>query len=217
MLNLFFYNTETQSLKLKTSVPPYLCVLNFNYSLFTPFPSKARLPVACHSSLKKLPCLFDGGQEFLLTFGIKAALDRRHRKDNLHPYLPSLLLHRGQQRMGSNTRQLTHRLDICPHVIFRLWSPATDNHTQRHATVLVVVRIEQFQRCPTAVTHRFKLGEVSVRTRFYLTLPRDSWTFDNVQRIIIPQSSCNFHNSLIVSSARFHKAKRLKECLIVNA
>ena len=145
------------------------------------------------SSIRHQPSSFDERDELLLLLHAQSALHRRHSQNDVAPHHLRLFLHRGQRLVGTQSCVLAHRIDIGGNHLRTFRVPTRHDLANGPASVFVVVGAEQLKRCPQSILQCFKLGKVRVRRRLHLPLPINFLTLNNVQRIVVPHSSCLFH------------------------
>ena len=131
--------------------------------------------------------------QFFLLLHRQSALHRRHSQHDVAPHHLRLLLHRRQLLVGIESRVLADGVDVGANHLWSLGIPSRHDLPNRLAPMLLVVGSQQLKRCPQSILQGFKLGKVRVRRRLHLPLPINFLTLNNIQRIIIPHSSCLFH------------------------
>ena len=145
------------------------------------------------SAIRHQPSSFDERDELLLLLHAESALHRCHSQHDVAPHHLRLLLHRRQLLVGTQSRVLADGVDVGGNHLWSLRVPPCHDLPNRPAPMLLVVGAEQLQCCPQSILQGFKLGKVRVRRRLHLPLPINFLTLNNIQRIIVPQTSCLFH------------------------
>lgn len=69
--------------------------------------------------------------------------------------------------------------------------PSSDDAADGVAFVFFVIDAQQFQCGTTSLCHGLKLDEGLVVILLHLSQPTEVWVPHDIQRIIVPQSSCN--------------------------
>ena len=142
------------------------------------------------SDIRHQPSSGDERRQLFLLLHRESALHRGHGQHDVAPHHLCLFLHRRQLLVGTQSRVFAHRPDIGINHLWSLRVPTCHDLPNRSAPVLRIVGAEQLKRCPQSILQGFKLGKVRVRRRLHLPLPINFLTLNNVQRIIVPHSSC---------------------------